>query len=424
MARDVIGDRALAWARVVFGPEVTLKPDVVAWVITCARRHASDLVHLRGSVATSGPERRKWQNRVLRSEEGRVACVLRALAERKEMVTPDELLDMARGIRPWRDCGEPILAFPRVKPSGALRWMIMYGPKRLALSYLVADVLLATLGTNPYEFNQTGRGAEAAVGSLRHDFEHARTVAFTGDIKDYFPSIGHDGLASELQLSENVVRHAIIISKSVKIIVTGLPKGTSRSSVLKLIRRGLPQGSPASNVIASFLTKRVLDDVSADVPARVFTDNFFGACESVKDAVATLDTLTAGLAAHPLGPFELKDRRIVHSDQGVDLLGYYVKTHADAPVYKASVFASGNAIHKFQQRLRCDLFAVDVGDLDEQAINRSRRWVSSRSAWNPSARRADAFHRDSLKIAAQVRAIRLATGVHPDQKGISSSSAG
>jgi hypothetical protein len=235
--------------------------------------------------------------------------------------------------------------------------------------------------------------------------EGDRPWTASADIREFFASFGHDAMIEAIPLPEPVITQSILIGKNVAITLP-IAYGSSESSIRTTIRKGLPQGSPASNFLATYLIRDVLDSVAYDAFVLAYTDNIYGAFETANGAAAMLDTLTKGLLAHPLGPYELKDKMVTHSDHGIEVLGYFLKTHPDAESWQCSAHPAKATLTRFYDRLRGTLLHSDPHELDDLALKRGSQFISSRNVWTPSAQRIDAFHARSLKIAAEVRAVK------------------
>jgi hypothetical protein len=389
-------------AKKVLGKTAYGNPTVQIWVERLARGYVGELVKLRSSVSGGRSSRRSIRNQLLGRAGGRICCVLVAAAKRRLSMSRAEVELVAASIRPWSDCGEPVRAISRQKPDGDVRWTVCFGVKRLALSYLCRDVLAAWWGPMIHEFNAPSGGVERAIESLSSWISHDRPWVLTADVKEFFPSIGYKGMIELVPLPESVIRHSLSISEDVHI----LSDEGMISSATKALRQGLPQGSPASSVIATRMFALTVGQI-ADQAIWSYSDNLFSAFDDEQTAQATLSALVKGFTTHPAGELKLHKIKIAHCDDGIDLLGYNLRTLADAPTWKPFARPSHSAFDKFFKKLADKLVTKPTAGLYDFAVERTESWIKGRTIWNATPKGIDIVMSRALTVAATEAASRL-----------------
>lgn len=385
----------------VFGEKWGLDVALRDWVGAHATAYSDQLRNL-GTEKTKGAKRRRVaQEAVLASLSGRVCCLISAAAKRGETYTQDALTVAAHQIRPWNDCGEPITLVSVPKGDGTYRPTLKLGVRRSALNYLCRDLLLTVWGKPLDDFNGCAGGTHRAVRLFRKAIEDGRPWVGKVDVKNCFSSFQHDGIVDAVQLSDRVVRNAILIPKDATIVNSyGVPVS---GSVRETLLQGLPQGAPASSFIASHLLLNVLGPWESLVMMLRYADDIAWACETEEEAVATLNSLIACLGAHPAGELTLHTSKPVHVSSGINFLGYrIIGSPSDGPL-ATHAWPNNASFERFRGRLVRGLKACAGTDAEDFAFKRTGRWIRSWSEWNPSEARLDHVFGQSLAMAAQFK---------------------
>lgn len=251
----------------------------------------------------------------------------------------------------------------------------MLGYRRLALNFLVRDVIVAQLGWPKLDFNQVGRGTHAAVDSLINAIHGDRPWIWTADIKNFFPSIGRDGIKETVRVPEEVRDNVIFISDNAPLCVAS--GFGSIESHRKALQAGLPPGTPTSQIVSAFELERAIYPVAFDRFCATYADNLFGAAEYESVASAALENVRALLLERPAGALHLHDERVTYADHGPRLLGYMVTTIHNQDAYDARAFPSPRSRNRWLERLPSLVDALPAHERCERAFELTDSWLRS-----------------------------------------------
>lgn len=275
--------------------EHLLGPAFAAMVEPHSRRYANDLAALE--TAHAAEQRRKVRQlvrRILRSYSAKLVCLVRS-TKKTERRTVEWFEQAASDLRVWEDCGEPVNARAEPKSSGdGFRVICKFGPKRTALQTLCADMLEALFGVDPTNYLAKGRGPDRAADHLTRLIEESGYRFFVlADIKDFFPSVQLEALASIFDLPKVMIERCAHIGTNVPLRPHPIPSNTIDHRALdRAARRGLPQGSRASGVIAGLLLGRALRQIASADRVMSYGDDIAIAARSESEANALRKALT------------------------------------------------------------------------------------------------------------------------------------
>ncbi len=299
-------------------------PGFAAGVLEHAVRHDKLLRRLRCAVDCGNSAGVKdIQRLILSSYSSKLTCLVRS-TEKTPKLTAAWLKATAKELDPWKECGEPIVAWAQPKGSGeGWRPVCSFGPKRSALQTLVADILSAKFGNEPFDYLVKGRGAEAASDEIVHLIDSGYRFFVLADIKNFFRSVQKAYVQQAIGLPKAVTSNSVFISPNAPLSThEDVHQYTSIEAFDGAVRCGLPQGSRASQIIASLLLGPALRTVSPVKRILVHGDDSAIAACNEEEAHALTDALDGVLKSHPAGPFRLKRCEVVHSNDGFDFLQY------------------------------------------------------------------------------------------------------
>ena len=371
-----------------------------AWLQQHVKIYRAQLDNLSRQIGKGAKVERKARDVVLGSASGRVCCLVRAAFKRGRVLSRAEVEFQAGRLRPWKDCGEPIIAVIIKTSGGKERLTASLGVQRLALNYIVRDTLTASFGLAQDEFNRPGRGTHDLIEALMERIRAANDWVGTADIKDFYPSVGKEGLAERLKLPGTLVDHVILIGEEVPI---RMPDGSKASeSVRDLLRRGIPQGAPTSSFIASKILSDIVGQLETDATILRYADDLVVVGWSKSEVDATLNALKASFGSSPAGGLTLHKIDIRHIDEGVRVLGYKVITDPSADTYIPRAFPAGAAFERHFDRLASSLADISPQGRDDFAIEKTLQWISNWRCWSPSERRIEAVLDQALALSALV----------------------
>lgn len=316
-----------------------------------AERHEKMLQRLRAaSLASDVAGVKNSQRLILCSYSSKITCLVRSV-EKDDNPTADWMRATAAALDPWKDCGEPIHTWAQPKSSGeGWRPVCSFGRRRTALQTLVADILVAKFGIDPFNYLAKGRGADAASDQIVSLIEAGNHFFVVADIKDFYRSVQQNKVESVTGLPKGVVTNSVLIPPSAQLTVNYLPTCLSLDVFDGAVRSGLIQGSRTSPIVASRLLGLALGQIASADRIVAYGDDTAIAASSKLEADALLKALIGTLESHPAGPFRLKRREVMNARDALDFLKY--RHRVDRFTGEVKRRPSPRCYSKYERRVR------------------------------------------------------------------------
>lgn len=350
-------------------------------------RHHKRRRRLHLQIACGDTRAIRFQERVLDSYAGRLCAWLEEVVPAGKASFPEPMpikaLDaLLKDCRPMRRVFECAKLHVQTKANGDKRRVISPGRKVRVAQRLVGHVLQAWPVTNPYEYNQRGRGRNAAVKNLIHLIEERELrhlVLF--DVENFFASVKPSHLSWH-PLPRQVMQHSVFFNRNAILL-----HDKGHGAEAKSARHGLPQGARLSGDIASSLLGRELCSLSGEKGTVTYVDDgVIGACDpaGAKDLAKALEMRFTN---HSGGPLSFKHLTIIDVAEGFSFLGYWIRLIWADDKVQVVVRPS----HEAKVRLKRGIFTrlKKIGaELDfDQAVKLAGeygvRWRHSYSLWHP-----------------------------------------
>jgi hypothetical protein len=370
--------------------------------------HHKQLRSLR-SASTKGKSEavKAAKERLLSDFAPKVMAVVRATAKRTGPVTFETLETWANNLSMDQCYNETVIIRP--EPHGqSWRPVCSTGLRRRAQQLMVRDLLLMTVGDNPYDSTVSGAGGETRLfADIKQAISEGVHYWASLDVRDFFPSLRPGHLAG-FPLSQWIGGNIVFLPADVPIrfidqrtgidltedaifngddddqpVCPSYTLGLLRSKV-KQVRQGLIQGDVCAPQIARTVLGRELQHALGkwDVVYGSHLDDVVIGARSRSVLKASIKALTSRLASLPAGPLDLKLDCIRDVRDSAYLLGYRYSLRPDGTVY---VRPGLDRFDRFRARLRHRLehsTATTKAEFLEIAIGYARQWIRSHPAWD------------------------------------------
>ncbi|MBS3650816.1 hypothetical protein KEU06_19575 [Pseudaminobacter sp. 19-2017] len=370
--------------------------------------HHKQLRALRAAIAKGKPKAvSAAKERLLSSFASKLMAVVRATAKRGGPVAFETLGTWANSLSLDHCYYETVIVHPQ--PHGqSWRPVCTTGLRRRAQQLMVRDLLLMTVGDNPYDSTVSGMGGETRLfADIKQAISEGYYYWASLDVRDFFPSLRPGHLAG-FPLSQWIVGNIVFLPANVPIrfidqrtgidltddvifngddddqpVCPSYTLGTLRSKV-KQVRQGLIQGDVCAPQIARTVLGRELQHAlgKRDVVYGSHLDDVVIGARSRSALKASIKALTSRLASLPAGPLDLKHDSIRDVRESAYFLGYRITRRADGTVY---VRPGLDRFNRFRTRLRQRLensTAITKSELLEIAVGYARQWFGSHPAWD------------------------------------------
>jgi hypothetical protein len=372
------------------------------------RVHHKQLKALRAAVTKGKSEAIKAaRERLLSGFAPKLMAVVRATAKRARPVGFETLETWATNLNMDQCYHETVIIRP--EPHGqSWRPVCSTGIRRRVQQLIVRDLLLMTVGDNPYDSTVSGAGGETKLfADIKQAISEGVYYWASLDVRNFFPSLRPGHLAG-FPLSQWIVGNIVFLPANVPIrfidqrtgidlaedaifnaddddqlVCPSYTLGTLRSKV-KQVRQGLIQGDVCAPQIARTVLGRELQHVlgKRDVVYGSHLDDVVIGARSRSALMASIKALTARLASLPAGPLDLTHDGIRDVRDSAYLLGYRYSLRADGIVY---VRPGLDRFDRFRARLRHRLehsSATTKAEFLEIAMGYARQWFRSHPAWD------------------------------------------
>lgn len=378
--------------------------------------HHKQLKALRAAVAKGKPMAVKAaKERLLSDFAPKLMAVVRATAKRAGPVAFETLETWANNLSMDQCYNETV--FIRPEPHGqSWRPVCSTGLRRRAQQLMVRDLLLMTVGDNPYDSTVSGAGGETRLfADIKQAISEGYYYWASLDVRNFFPSLRPGHLAG-FPLSQWIVGNIVFLPANVPIrfidqrtgidlvedaifndddddqpVCPSYTLGTLRSKV-KQVRQGLIQGDVCAPQIARTVFGRELQHALGkwDVVYGSHLDDVVIGARSPLALTASIKALTSRLASLPAGPLDLTHDGIRDVRDSAYLLGYRYSLRADGSVY---VRPGLDRFDRFRARLRQRLehsTATTKAEFLVIAMDYARQWYRSHPAWDRKLTDTDA----------------------------------
>lgn len=320
--------------------------------------------------------------------------------------------ELAAGLNPRADCGEPAYFYLKRKPEGGRRPITSFGLRRRALQKLAVLIVQAIWGPLRFDYAQRGWGRTRAV----EEFMALATKKggprwfVTADIENCFGSFNREGLLATIPLPRSVIEHCILVSDTMEVIHT--------EAFEPAVRHGLPQGSLASSYIAGKLIEMSIGQID-DAPVLSFADDILVGAPSEAHAKAIEQNLHELFGVHPAGPLLLKSR-VAHLGQPINFLGYQLRRRKRRFGGGVYVTPSRKAFDRFELRFVDRVARVTFEEEAAESDAYRDAWVSAFPVWERVPNQL--FMVDTnigahyLSGARALRKSLMLSGKHPSQQ--------
>jgi RNA-directed DNA polymerase len=203
-----------------------------------------------------------------------------------------------------------------------------------------------------------GRGCKDALRRVEELLAAGCTWVVDADIQQYFDTLDHDRLLSE-------VRREVADGAILKLIRQYLTQGVAEDSATWTPEEGTPQGAVISPLLANIYLHPVDQALAAAGHEVVrYADDLVILCRSQEEAAAALERLRGELAARGLTLHPEKTRRVDATQPGgFDFLGYHFERGLKWP-RKKSLDRLKNAVRERTRRTRGDSLRRIIADLN------------------------------------------------------------
>lgn len=340
--------------------------------------------------------------------DGAIAALVRASVRRESVVSPSQIMKMAKTFSIWKPLKEKVRVVWVSKGEGKYRPIAAYGPFRSAQCLMLRDILMIAGISSNTNFARKGAGGEKAlVGQICKCIkEDGKEWWWTPDIKQAFPSIrrGHFkwlGLDRRLLLNVAYLGTCAKIEMElpddekefasfVQVTYSDLSGDTISDSAKLVIQRGLIQGSVLSPLLAGGLIAHVLSEIvsSHDSVMLAWHDDLHFGAETKAATIKLKEHVTSAMASLSAGSIELHDAHVVSATSGQLIVLGYVLQPGRGHIY----FEDGSrSIHikpgkkrtgrfrkrHFEKLSKCKTFA----ERQDVSRNYGQSWFLSQTAW-------------------------------------------
>ena len=349
-------------------------PAFTALVIDYGAR-ADALLKKVGSAKLANNKRdlRQAINAVLNSYAAMVTSLVCSLPA-KHRRTPQDILNVAGQLTPFRDCGEPIERHNEPKASGkGFRPITKFRWRRRALQRLCREIINAMFGPDPSDLMAPGKGTEVASDWMRQRLLDGGRFVVLADLKDFYTNINREEVTRLLGLPRSVVENCIFVPSTTTVTTTATEDLSYPVPLDGASLMGLPQGSLVSPMIAGLLLGPSLRAFAGDRFGTHGDDIAIVAC-TWAEAKAMQKALVESLKTHPAGPFRLKHCYIMTASDGFDWLKYRFKLINSAAVSRD---VSRMSYRRFKEKAAKLVLKEAMPDDLKIIQNYERNWCKS-----------------------------------------------
>ena len=274
-------------------------------------------------VAAGDSEKaRRKQELLFKSFRAQLAALDEANRRRKVRfrLPPEELVRLARRVRPYQQCTEPVFPQLQAKPRGGYRRTLRFGIIHQAKQLLVKRAIMPFVKPVPWQYGVKGRGRDTACKAVHASPQNGYKWVVLFDIKDCFGSFWPDRVAELMPLPRRVTANVIVaINLNVRPgECMGADDDLGRSQAY---RRGIPHGSLVSSLVAEALLSDLLNDLPMEARRLLYMDNGLILTRTKREALEIKETLLAAARRHRAGLLELRDVQVRQASHGFDFPG-------------------------------------------------------------------------------------------------------
>ena len=294
----------------------------ISWHAAQVGRHFKNLRRLASKSNEGGPKAvRRLQDSILTGYSGRLCAFLQELhargIKRIKPLSPKQLEQHLQSARPTTRIVEHAVIRTQNKANGDKRITLSPGRRIRTAQRLVGDVLEASGVANPFDYNRTGKGRDAAIAEIIRLVEEDGIRDFVVfDLEDHFMSVSTKHLKG-VPLPKKVMRHSVFFNRHAILLHSNCNAAEAESA-----RHGLPQGARVSGILASSLLGRELHQLDGAMGIVTYVDDgVIGACDPT-GAKSLAEAIKLRFGKHPGGPLGFKKLDVRSIEQGFAFVGY------------------------------------------------------------------------------------------------------
>ncbi|WP_420418332.1 reverse transcriptase domain-containing protein [Pacificispira sp.] len=322
------------------------------------------------------------QRKYLNSYNARLSALAEANKRLKatQRLPKSDLLILAGCIYASVAGEEPVITWPKIKPSGGRRWVMSFGLLQKAIQILVGRALRPFANLHSYQYATKNGGRPAAVEAVLEAINDGYTHAVELDICNCFGSFDAQKIQEFLPVPREIIE-TNLVSRSMNLVHRNTGHIHPPGRWIGDCQQGLPQGSSSSPLLAEMLIACVLDQVEVSARLFAYADNILVLARSKRELALTQTTLITAFAQSPVGELRL----VPKSDQrrvcdGFEFLGYWFRRRKGKTQVKASQRNYRKLIKACEKRMS-KLPKRDGFWRDEVLEQMLRSWFPQFSAW-------------------------------------------
>jgi hypothetical protein len=314
---------------------------------------------------------------VLASSYGfRVLSVILGHPKRAPCLSFSEVKKRANHVNPRVPSVGKVVVTAVPKPEGGERPIVIFGTIARANQSLARDLIHMGVGPSQFEFARKGRGREKLMAEINNANRNGGVRALgTFDIKNCFPSIRREAVASVVPLSGAIIRNTILISENTPISI--------KTDLLSedAVRAGLSQGALSSPLVAGLVIAPCIAKTQArycwsHIDDIIFGESDVGKVEALLDALAD-----ACLDQHPSSPLFEKCRSAFKIGKHADVLGYWPRPNKPCFGGGLRFSPSNKSIRRFYVKLATALLKQPCSTWDKTQEAKAYAYADSAKSW-------------------------------------------
>ena len=349
-------------------PEAATARDATALVKRALVREPYLLEKMVRLAETDYPKGRDFQRVYLRSFPAKVAAVVAAGKRLQMGFTDAQVIELAKGIDPFRGTQEAVRLWPHKKTGGS-RPVAAFGIENKALQFMAKRAAKPFIKIHPHQFDAKGHGGPPAACRRILELLRAGYVnVVVMDVAGNFNALRAEGIIKTIPLPPAVIEGVVLArglninpnerrynhaakagsrkrnqapkaprkpkgslhgdSQTLRVVVCGAAGPTDSGRLREIMRtgrRGLSQGSLGSPLFSDAIHEPMVAKISRYGEVVHYADNFFVFTKTKAGALRAAKTLKAEFQRLLAGPLLPSDATIKDARDGFVALGYVFK---------------------------------------------------------------------------------------------------
>ena len=222
---------------------------------------------------------------------------------------------------------EKVVVRPKWKDASNFRAIYQFGQANLARQILVRMALKPFAKFDQRQF-MSGGGREAACRHILSLMPTHRWVV-KADIKTFYLTVDRDWLRQSLPIGKEITSSTVLLENQTNISYQGWGLHSPYASDISLshaARSGLPQGASSSPIVAEMIGAEIMSQIPLGIEIVNYADDFLVLGRTRAEAEKALQTLCSAVKRCPAGSFVLKVGKVRRSADGIDFLGYNLRS--------------------------------------------------------------------------------------------------